>query len=293
MNRTERLSDSVYHIYESHGTYCTLVIGSERALLIDTGYGCSDLLRTVSSLTDKPVVVANTHGHFDHTQMNCFFPAAYIHENDVKLLRKNVNIAYKCGFYLLYLMKGSREERRLFLRTMSLKSPKLSFIKDGDVIDLGNTSITVIESPGHTKGSVCFLDEKNRFVYCGDSVSNHVWICLKESLRIPVYLGSLERLRTLVDDSYKIVASHSDVPLDYAVLPKLIDCVKRIDFGKSTKYVNPFCKKSYLYCEGLERLREKYDISSFEEMIAKIDMIDKDVFRNGEFVSIVYRLDKR
>ena len=293
MNKTVKLNDSVYHIYESNGTYCTLVIGSERALLIDTGYGCSDLSRTVSSLTDRPVVVANTHGHFDHTQMNCFFPATYIHKDDAKLLKKNVNAAYKYGFYVLYLSKAPREARRQFRKTVALKPPKPSFIKDGDAIDLGDTTITVIESPGHTKGSVCFLDEKNRFVYCGDSVSNHVWICLKESLRLPVYLGSLERLRTLIDDSYRIVASHSDVPLNYAVLPRLIDCVKRVDVGKSTRYVHPYCKKSYLYCEGLEALREKYGVSSFEEMIKKLDTIDKDVFRNGEFVSIVFRLDKR
>jgi glyoxylase-like metal-dependent hydrolase (beta-lactamase superfamily II) len=292
MNETSKLNDSAYHIYESNGTYCTLVIGSERALLIDTGYGCSDLLGTVSSLTDKPVVVANTHGHFDHSQMNCFFPSAYIHKDDVALLKKNVSVFYKAGLYLLYLSKMPRDARKQFLKTMSLKSPRLSLIKDGDVIDLGGTSIRVIETPGHTKGSVCFLDEKNRFVYCGDSVSNHVWICLTESLRIPVYLESLERLRALIDDSYKIIASHSDVPLNYAVLPKLIDCVRRIDFGKSAKYVNPFCKRSYLYCEGLEYLRERYGVSSFGEMIKKIETIDKDVFRNGEFVSIVYRLDK-
>lgn len=292
MNTVHKLNESVYHIHESNGVYCTLVIGSKRALLIDTGYGCSDLMQTISSLTDKPVVVVNTHGHFDHVQMNCFFPSVFIHGGDLKLLRKSVNVFYKCAFFLLYGAKTAKGDGNRFLKTLSFASPELSLIKDGDAIDLGDTSISVIETPGHTKGSVCFLDEKNRFVYCGDTVSNHVWICLKESLSVSQYVKSLERLDSMLNDSYRIIASHGDIPLNRVVLQRLITCAKNVNVGKSTRYVNPFCKRSYLYCEGLEYLRERYNVRSFEEMIEKIDTIDKEVFSDAKFVSVVYRLDK-
>lgn len=292
MNKIIKLNESVYHIHESNNVYSTLVIGSQRALLIDTGYGCSGLLQTISSLTDKPLVVVNTHGHLDHIQMNNRFSSVYIHHDDIWLLRLNSNILFKCLFYLLFISKLTKPEKQHFLSNITLKSPKIKTIKEGDVIDLGETSIRVIETPGHTKGSVCLLDEKNHFLYCGDSVSNHVWICLKESLTIPVYIESLERLGNQTNDSYKIVASHSDEPLNYIVLEKLIHCAKNIDIKMTTEYNNPFCKKSLLYCEGIDYLKEQYNISSFEEAIEKIDIIDKDVFRNGKFVSIVFRLDK-
>ena len=54
-----------------HGTlYCYLLIGSEKAMLIDTAYGDGDLRAFVETITDKPVMVCNTHGHFDHTGGN-------------------------------------------------------------------------------------------------------------------------------------------------------------------------------------------------------------------------------
>lgn len=293
MNKISKLNDSVYHIHESINVFCTLVIGSDRALLIDTGFGCSDLLQTISSLTDKPLIVANTHGHLDHIQMNSRFSSVYINHDDVKLMKVNSNIIFKYLLYFLFLSKSiSKEEKIQYLSNIKIMLPQVNNIKDGDVIDLGDTKIIVIETPGHTKGSVCFKDDKNHFLYCGDTVSNHVWICLKESLKIPVYIKSLEKLEKQVNDSFKIVASHSDEPLNYVVIQKLLKCVKNININKSTKYINHFCKKSFLYCEGMEYLQEHYNINSFEEMIEKIDAIDKDTFRNGEFVSVVYRLDK-
>jgi glyoxylase-like metal-dependent hydrolase (beta-lactamase superfamily II) len=43
-----------------------LVIGTEQAALIDTGMGIGNIQTEVKRLTDLPVIVINTHGHFDH-----------------------------------------------------------------------------------------------------------------------------------------------------------------------------------------------------------------------------------
>lgn len=59
-----------------------LVIGQERALLVDTGAGPAQaqaLLAGVRKLTDLPVIAVNTHAHFDH-----FFGNAYLRENGVQ-----------------------------------------------------------------------------------------------------------------------------------------------------------------------------------------------------------------
>ena len=60
------IGENIYHIYEPGGVYTTLIIGNEKALLIDTGYGYGNLREAVARLTDLPLIVANTHGHFDH-----------------------------------------------------------------------------------------------------------------------------------------------------------------------------------------------------------------------------------
>ncbi len=45
---------SLFHIYEPGDVHCTLIVGRERALLFDTGYGFCDIREAVSALTDLP-----------------------------------------------------------------------------------------------------------------------------------------------------------------------------------------------------------------------------------------------
>ena len=60
-----------------------LVIGGERALLIDTGMGVKEIKPVVESLYDGEVIVANTHCHFDHTGNNYVFQPVYIFDNEL------------------------------------------------------------------------------------------------------------------------------------------------------------------------------------------------------------------
>lgn len=55
-----------------------LLEGSEKALLIDTGYGAGNLRAFVEKLTDKPIIVVNTHYHPDHAAGNGEFEEVYM-----------------------------------------------------------------------------------------------------------------------------------------------------------------------------------------------------------------------
>ena len=57
---------------------CFLLIGRERAMLVDAGMNRNDLHAFVRTITDLPVFVANTHGHFDHTGGNGYFDEVYM-----------------------------------------------------------------------------------------------------------------------------------------------------------------------------------------------------------------------
>src|ERR1700724_936130 len=66
----------VYEVASNLFTFCetrhyenttvSLIVGPEKAVLIDTGCGIGNLRRAVAEVTDKPVMVINTHTHLDH-----------------------------------------------------------------------------------------------------------------------------------------------------------------------------------------------------------------------------------
>ena len=58
----------VYHLPAALPMY--LIVGTERAALIDTGIGMGNLRATVEEITDLPVSVYNTHAHLDHAAGN-------------------------------------------------------------------------------------------------------------------------------------------------------------------------------------------------------------------------------
>lgn len=68
----EKLADGVWSLLSPGGcpTLCYLVEGAERALLIDTGFGVGDLKALCERLTDKPLLVVDTHSHGDHVLGN-------------------------------------------------------------------------------------------------------------------------------------------------------------------------------------------------------------------------------
>ena len=68
--RITKIKDNVYHIYDSVDAFYSLIVGTKYALLIDSGYGFSNVHDIVKTITDLPIMIVNTHGHIDHTQGN-------------------------------------------------------------------------------------------------------------------------------------------------------------------------------------------------------------------------------
>ena len=78
---------NIFLMDEAHEATGYLVVGNERACVIDTMNGYNDLYQAVRELTDKPLTVVNTHGHPDHIFGNMFFQEAYLHPADRELAR--------------------------------------------------------------------------------------------------------------------------------------------------------------------------------------------------------------
>src|SRR6476620_12676349 len=70
------IATNLFVFYEPRhyeATIANLVIGQQKAALIDTGCGIGNLRKAVEEVTDKPVIVINTHTHCDHLGSNTQF----------------------------------------------------------------------------------------------------------------------------------------------------------------------------------------------------------------------------
>lgn len=86
----ERIDDATFALSEYRHweeTHSYLLLGRERALLLDTGLGVGNLRREVEALTDLPVSVALTHVHWDHIGGCAQFAAPAVHEAEADWLR--------------------------------------------------------------------------------------------------------------------------------------------------------------------------------------------------------------
>jgi glyoxylase-like metal-dependent hydrolase (beta-lactamase superfamily II) len=271
--KVRKFMDGVYQISDPIHKFAivcsTLIVGNEKALLIDTGNGIGDLKKLVESITNLPITVVNSHGHIDHVSGNYQFDKIYIHKEDIEVKNKYAVTEVK-NFVIEYFEQQNLEFPENFLKEeyVNRKDNSASVIvEEGHVFDLGGRKIEVIHFPGHTKGSVVFLDRKNKVLFSGDSISPHVLMYLEESTSINVYIENLEKINKLDFDN--IIASHFTTIYSKDMINKLIHCASNIDIYKSTIYTNPANPmEGLMYAEGGEP------------------------FVSPDFVSIVYTKDK-
>ena len=127
------------HLVYNESVY--VVEGNDKALVIDAGTSMPHLDKAVKALTDKPVMLAVTHGHGDHVGGVVCFPEVWIHPADTALIGGG---------------------RRAYKGTVH-------YLSDGEVIDLGGRQIEVLHTPGHTSGSVTFFDKEHHYGFSGDA----------------------------------------------------------------------------------------------------------------------------
>ena len=139
---------------------CTYLLWDDtgECVIVDAGCGneneCTRLQKFITNHQLKPVMLLNTHGHFDHTMGNAFLTKtynikSYMHAGDKGWLAQTVEIAANYGYKVE-------------------NPPSADNLEDGQIIRFGQSQLQVLHTPGHSKGSVCFYAPDNHFILTGD-----------------------------------------------------------------------------------------------------------------------------
>ncbi len=193
-----------------HTQQMGLVIGTQKAAIIDTGLGLADLRKFAEQFTSLPIIVLNTHGHVDHVGANQLFDMSYINQLDEKMMLSATREA-RVKSYCEQFMEGNVEMCEFAKKNMVADKPfKYEFIKEGDKIDLGGVQLEVVAFPGHSPGSVAFIDRRDNVVFAGDSLLFRVLLGSRVSLT--QYLQSLDHFAKATEGIDTIINGHQWEP---------------------------------------------------------------------------------
>lgn len=141
---------------ESFAANTYALISGEHAIIVDPSVSVEAITTAVSGEGARIEAIILTHGHFDHimsidTLRRATGAQVMIHKDDAEMLtdsRKNAFFTF-------------------FGKDKQFASADALF-SDGDEISLGDERIKVIHTPGHSKGSCCFLCPD--FMVTGDTL---------------------------------------------------------------------------------------------------------------------------
>lgn len=159
---------SEYEHWEQVHSY--LLIGTERAALIDTGLGIGDIKAVVSQLTDLPIQVITTHAHWDHIGGHRFFNTISVHRADAEWLSDGFPIPLQVVKSNL-LKEPCAFPKDFKIEDYSVFQGKPAVVlQDNDRIDLGNRLLQVIHTPGHSPGHICLFEKETGYLFSGDLI---------------------------------------------------------------------------------------------------------------------------
>lgn len=145
---------------------------SKDAVLIDAGMDIEPATKLMNANGLKLKVIISTHHHFDHT----------LRVGELKELTGGRSLI------------GTKD-------APFMKGPVDGTLKDGEELSVGTIRLKVIETPGHTPGSICIVDESDRALFTGDTL--FIGDCGRADLPggdIIALYHSIQRIKALPND---------------------------------------------------------------------------------------------
>lgn len=245
-----KYNEKLYQLKDKLGVLVTLVIGTKKALVFDTGYGIGNLKEEIEAITDKPLIVINSHGHMDHSCGNYQFEKVYIHEKDIPLLKKHNSLKWRIRNVDSANNLKAIPEYFDYHTYVNQNEGNIELINYNDIFDLGGISAEVINMEGHTNGSIGLFIKEEKLLLASDASCPFVWLFLEESTSLKKYKEMLRRVLTLDFDNFLV--GHGPRLFPKVKMFQFLDVAEKMTLEKSVKvnFNNFEDLNSYCFTEG-------------------------------------------
>lgn len=210
------IAPGVWNVVPNGMAAAYLVLGTEKALLIDSGAGETDVKSVCEEITKLPIMLVNTHYHDDHTSANKDFSDVYMHPADVRKLKE---------------------------------WNQITPVSEGYVFELGGRQLEVIEIPGHTPGGIALYDREANIMFTGDTVGKMPIFLVPGDCDLDAFEASLKKLLKFDADMY---GAHDTSLNKKDTVEKLLETILLYRDGKleAKKAPEPLPGKIYVSDNG-------------------------------------------
>ena len=226
----ERLDGDTWAISEyrhREHTHCYLLLGRERALLIDTGLGVAPLASAVGALTGLPVAAALTHAHWDHMGGLGAFSEIFVHELEASWLSGSFPLPI--SVVKSNLIRPPHDFPPEFdpdQYTLYSGGPT-AVLSDGQSIDLGGRRVTALHTPGHSPGHLCYWEEARGVLYSGDLLYRGKLDLFYPTTDPAAFLSSVRRVNSLPLRALR--PGHHSLDLSPALAGQVLSALEELD----------------------------------------------------------------
>lgn len=202
-HEAEKIAVNTWKISEAGMVNCYLLTGEKRALLIDTGWGLGDIRKIILKITNLPLAAVLTHMHPDHAGGVYHFREYYVSREDCDALYSLLSMPALNRM----IIKGARIPNAVL--PPLIYHTKRCLVHDGQMIDLGNRMIRIMEVPGHTRGSLSYIDDKEKLIFTGDDCNPSLWMHMPGCTGIKTWQTGADRIYGLLKEGYTGWDGHS------------------------------------------------------------------------------------
>lgn len=174
---------------------CYVLKSGEEAIVIDPGEMSDRLTEAIGS--HKVTAIVNTHCHIDHSGGNAG-------------LKEATNAPLLCHEEDLFLLQTLAQQGMMFGVPCTPSPDPDAFLKEGDTVTFGETTLRVLHVPGHSPGHIALITEEEAFV--GDLLfSGSIGRTDLPGGSFPQLIDSIKTKLFPLGDAVKVYCGHGPV----------------------------------------------------------------------------------